>query len=73
MMTTFAASYGYLAVFFGTLFEGEIILVAAGFAAQRGLLALPGVIAIAIVGAGIVPGCKILRKTTPNGRRRGRP
>ncbi len=44
------ASYGYLAVFVGTLLEGETILLAAGYAAQRGLLQWPVVIAIAIVG-----------------------
>jgi len=44
------ASYGYLAVFVGTLFEGETVLLAAGYAAQRGLLHWPVVIAIAIVG-----------------------
>lgn len=44
------ASYGYLAVFVGTLFEGETILLAAGYAAQRGLLHWPVVIAIAILG-----------------------
>ncbi|WP_394701313.1 DedA family protein [uncultured Propionivibrio sp.] len=53
MITTFVASYGYLAIFCGTLFEGEIILIAAGFAAQRGLLAWPAVIAVAIAGAAL--------------------
>ncbi|SDI47763.1 DedA family protein [Propionivibrio dicarboxylicus] len=53
MITTFVTSYGYLAVFCGTLFEGEIILIAAGFAAQRGFLAWPAVIAVAIVGAAL--------------------
>lgn len=38
MISAFVASYGYLAVFLGTLFEGETILLAAGFAAHRGLL-----------------------------------
>lgn len=51
MIATFVATYGYLAVFIGTLLEGETILIAAGFAAQRGLLSWPEVIAVAIAGA----------------------
>jgi membrane protein DedA with SNARE-associated domain len=43
-------TYGYLAVFAGTLLEGETILVLAGFAAHRGYLALPWVIATAAFG-----------------------
>ena len=43
------ASYGYYAVFFGALFEGETILIFAGFAAHRGMLDLRYVIAIAFV------------------------
>ena len=42
--------YGYLAVFIGTLLEGETVLVLAGFAAQRGYLDLRIVIAVAFVG-----------------------
>jgi len=42
-------SYGYYAVFFGALLEGETILVFAGFAAHRGMLDLNYVIAIAFV------------------------
>ncbi|MGX6566883.1 DedA family protein [Cupriavidus necator] len=42
-------SYGYLAVFAGTFLEGEAILVMAGFAAQRGHLALPLVVLVAIL------------------------
>ena len=42
-------SYGYYAVFFGALFEGEAILILAGFAAHRGMLDLRYVIAIAFV------------------------
>ncbi len=49
-ISALVASYGYLAVFLGTLLEGETILLAAGYAAQRGLLHWPAVIAIAIVG-----------------------
>ncbi len=51
MISAFIASYGYLAVFLGTLFEGETILLAAGFAAHRGLLDLPLIIALAFSGA----------------------
>ncbi|HEY8857468.1 MAG TPA: DedA family protein [Rugosibacter sp.] len=51
MITAFIASYGYLAIFIGTLLEGETILIAAGFAAYRGLLSLPIVILVAIAGA----------------------
>lgn len=43
--------YGYLAVFVGTLFEGETVLVMAGFAANRGHLELPWVIAMAFAGS----------------------
>lgn len=42
--------YGYLAVFAGSLLEGETILVLAGFAAHQGHLSLPGVIAVAFFG-----------------------
>ena len=51
MIAAFLATYGYLAVFVGTLLEGETILVAAGFAVQRGLMSWPAVIAVAIAGA----------------------
>ncbi|WP_173061158.1 DedA family protein [Sulfurimicrobium lacus] len=51
MISAFVASYGYFAVFAGTLLEGETILVAAGFAAHRGLLDWPVVVMVAIAGA----------------------
>ena len=51
MISAFVASYGYLAVFVGTLLEGETILIAAGFAAHRGLLNWPLVVLVALVGA----------------------
>ena len=44
------AEYGYWAVLGGTLLEGESILLLAGFASHRGLLDLPTVIAVAVVG-----------------------
>lgn len=43
--------YGYWAVLVGTFLEGETILIAAGFAAQRGMLSLPLVLLIAAIGA----------------------
>jgi membrane protein DedA with SNARE-associated domain len=45
------AQYGYLAIFVGTLLEGETILVLGGLAAHRGLLSLPGVMAAACAGS----------------------
>jgi membrane protein DedA with SNARE-associated domain len=43
--------FGYLALFLGTIVEGETILVAAGFAAHRGLLDLPLVWIVAFIGS----------------------
>ena len=43
-------TYGYLAVFIGAFLEGETVLMLAGFAAERGYLALPWVIALATLG-----------------------
>lgn len=51
MISAFVVSYGYLAVFLGTLLEGETILLSAGFAANRGLLHWPLVVAVAFAGA----------------------
>lgn len=44
------ADYGYLAVFIGSLLEGETVLVLAGFAAHQGYLSLPVILAIAFIG-----------------------
>ncbi len=44
-------TYGYAAVFLGTFFEGETILVLAGLAAFRGYLDLWSVIAAALAGS----------------------
>ncbi len=44
------AKYGYPAVVAGTALEGEMVLIAAGFLAHRGYLALPYVILTAFVG-----------------------
>lgn len=51
MISSFVATYGYLAVFLGTLLEGETILLAAGYAAHRGLLDWPLVALVAFLGA----------------------
>ena len=51
MLETLIARYGYLAILVGTFLEGETILVLGGFAAHRGLLRLPGVMAAAFVGS----------------------
>lgn len=47
---TLIAAYGYWAVLIGTFFEGETIVLAAGFAAHRGYLDLAGVILAAFAG-----------------------
>ena len=44
-------TYGYWAVLGGTLLEGESVLLLAGFAAHRGYLDLPTVVAVAIIGS----------------------
>ena len=48
-LTALIASYGYYALFVGALLEGETVLIAAGFAAHRGILDLSWVIAIAFI------------------------
>ena len=50
MLSEMIAKYGYLAVFVGTFFEGETILVLGGFAAHLGYLELPYVMLAAFVG-----------------------
>lgn len=47
----FIEQYGYAAVLIGTFFEGETILVIAGFLSHQGYLTLRGVIAAAFTGA----------------------
>jgi membrane protein DedA with SNARE-associated domain len=44
------ADYGYVALFAGTLLEGETLLILAGFAAHQGYLQLHWVITIALLG-----------------------
>lgn len=51
MLEDLIARYGYLAIFLGTLAEGETILVLGGFAAHRGMLSLPGVMLAAFAGS----------------------
>ncbi len=51
MIDHLISQYGYLAILIGTFLEGETILVLGGFAAHRGLLWLPGVMAAAFVGS----------------------
>ena len=43
--------YGYWLMAFGAIIEGETFLVAGGIAAQHGILHLPGLIALALVGS----------------------
>ena|SRR3990170_9152786 len=43
--------YGYAALFFGTLLEGETVVALAGFAAYQGYLKLEYIIPVAIAGA----------------------
>lgn len=50
MISAFVASYGYLAVFVGTLLEGETVLIAAGYAAHRGMLDFTTVVLVAALG-----------------------
>ena len=50
-LETFLLSYGYLAIFAGILLEGDATLLAAGFLARRGYVALPWVLLIAALAA----------------------
>ena len=43
--------FGYFAVFVGTFLEGETVLALGGLAAAYGYLSLPGVMAVAVLGA----------------------
>ncbi len=49
-LNTFLDQFGYYVVFLGALFEGETVVVLAGFAARRGVLILQWVIALAAIG-----------------------
>lgn len=48
---SFINEYGYLAVFIGSLFEGESILLIAGLLAQQDHLSLPFILVYAFLGA----------------------
>lgn len=47
----FIAAYGYAAVFFGALVEGEAVLIVAVVLARQGCLELPAVMAAGLLGA----------------------
>jgi len=49
-LETLISSYGYAAIAIGTFFEGETILILGGFAAHRGYLEMPWVIACGFLG-----------------------
>ena len=50
LLTQLLPQYGYLAVFVGSVLEGETILVLAGFAAYQGYMSFPLVVALAFCG-----------------------
>lgn len=51
MIERLVLAWGYAAVFAGTFLEGESVLVAAGFAAHRGMLDLAIVVVVAACGS----------------------
>jgi len=51
MLAELISRYGYVIVVAGTFFEGETIVVIAGYAAHRGHLSLPGVMVSAFIGS----------------------
>ncbi|MFP1681504.1 DedA family protein [Alloalcanivorax sp. C16-1] len=51
MLQDFLEHFGYLALFLGTFFEGEAVLVLAGFLAFQGYLRLELVVLVAFLGA----------------------
>ncbi len=48
---SFVQSYGYAALFLGTILEGETVLILAGLMAHMGLMKLPLVILVALLGS----------------------
>ena len=50
-IATLIAQYGYAAVFLGALFEGESVLLLAGYAAHRGYLDFAALTGVAGIGA----------------------
>jgi membrane protein DedA with SNARE-associated domain len=59
-LTSLIQTYGYGIVLLGTMLEGETVLMLAGFAAHRGYLHLPLVIATATVGSFLGDQCYFL-------------
>jgi membrane protein DedA with SNARE-associated domain len=51
MLQHFLQEFGYLALFLGTFFEGETVLVLAGFLAFRGYMDIKLVMAVAFLGS----------------------
>src|ERR1700733_3981004 len=51
MLAPLVMRWGYLAVGVGTFLEGETFLLAGGALAHRGLLSLPIVIGVALIGS----------------------
>jgi membrane protein DedA with SNARE-associated domain len=49
-LNTLLLAFGLPLVFFGTMLEGEAVVLAAGFLAQQGYLPVPGVIVAATLG-----------------------
>jgi membrane protein DedA with SNARE-associated domain len=49
MLEVILAQYGLVAVFIGTFFEGEIVVIAGGLLARLGFLSLPMVLVIAFL------------------------
>jgi membrane protein DedA with SNARE-associated domain len=50
-MESIIQNYGYWAVLAGTFFEGETVLILAGFASHQGYLDLPYVVIMALIGS----------------------
>lgn len=49
-LVPFVEEWGYLAVFLGSLVEGESIIIIAGFFAHEGILSLPKIIGVSFLG-----------------------
>ena len=50
-LESFVQNYGYGALFLGTLLEGETVLILAGLMAHMGLMKLPLVVLVALLGS----------------------
>lgn len=51
MLEHLIQQYGYIALFIGTMLEGEVVLIIAGYAAFQGYMSLPIVIVLAFLGS----------------------